>query len=179
MATQLRAGHLAEAVRTIRDQLREAGAGANATFAADTRLVEGLQTEARVRQFQFTVDEPPTLGGSDLGPNPVELVLAALGTCQEIVYATYASILGIPVEAVAVKVEGSLDPRGFFGVAEVPAGFREVSFTVDVESSASPEEISRLIRVVNEHCPVLDILQRPLPVSGSYAHNGKPVTAES
>ena len=35
------------------------------------------------------------------GPNPVEIVLAALGTCQEITYRAYATALGIPLERVS------------------------------------------------------------------------------
>ena len=84
----------------------------------------------RIREFRFDVDEPPLIGGTDAGPTPVELVLAALGTCQEIVYATYARVLGIPLDGVAVSAEGRLDLRGFFGVADVPAGFQDVSFAV-------------------------------------------------
>ena len=39
-----------------------------ATFAADSRQVEGLRSETKIRQFSVTVDEPPTLGGTDTGP---------------------------------------------------------------------------------------------------------------
>lgn len=157
--------------------MRQVGDRASASFSAETHLIEGFEARAHIRQFNLTVDEPPTLGGTDQGPNPVELVLAALGTCQEIVYATYARVLGIPLDAVAVHVTGSLDPRGFFGVADVPAGFREVSFAVEVQSPAGPEESQRLISAVNAHCPVLDILQRALPVTGDYTHNGRAVAA--
>lgn len=177
MATQVQTDQLATAVAGIRDHLRQVGDGARADFTSDTRLIEGFQTEAQIRQFTLTVDEPANLGGADQGPNPVELVLAALGTCQEIVYATYARVLGIPVDSVSVKADGWLDPRGFFGVADVPAGFQEVSFAVDVVSPAPPAEISRLIATVNARCPVLDILQRPLPVAGQYRHNGQTVAA--
>jgi putative redox protein len=163
-----------DAIRTDWSRLPEAPI---ATFVAETRLVDGFATAADVRQFGLAVDEPPTLGGTDRGPTPVELVLTALGTCQEIVYATYARVLGIPVDAVAVGVEGRLDPRGFFGVTDVPAGFQDISFAVDITSPAGPEAIGRLVATVNAHCPVLDILRQPVPVAGHYRLNGIPVAA--
>jgi uncharacterized OsmC-like protein len=87
-----------------------------ATFSADSRQVEELRSETKIRQFSVTVDEPPSLGGTDTGPNPVELVLAALATCQEITSRAYATALGIPLDSISVKLEGSLDLRGFFAV---------------------------------------------------------------
>jgi Predicted redox protein, regulator of disulfide bond formation len=90
--------------------LRDNPEHANATFAADSRQVDGLRSETKIRQFSLTIDEPPNLGGTDTGPNPVELVLAALATCQEITYRAYATALGIPLESVSVKLEGALDP---------------------------------------------------------------------
>jgi uncharacterized OsmC-like protein len=71
----------------------------------------------------FSVDSRQT----DTGPNPVEVVLAALATCQEITYRAYATTLGIPLESVSVTLEGSLDLRGFFAVKDgVRAGFNDV-----------------------------------------------------
>lgn len=168
---------LEQAVSAVRDQLGQAPQ-ASAHFEAATRLVDGLRTDARVRQFTFTVDEPESMGGSDKGPNPVELVLAALGTCQEIVYATYAAVLGIELHRVEVRVEGELDPRGFYGVAEVPAGFETVRYAVQLESSATPERIAELVNAVNAHCPVLDILTRAIPVIATgVEYNGTPLAA--
>lgn len=174
MTAQLGTDRLAEAIEAVRSDLRQAPAAPIATFVADTALVDGFRTEARVRQFALTVDEPESLGGSDQGPTPVELVLAALGTCQEIVYATYARVLDIPVDAVTVRVEGTLDPRGFFGVADVPNGLLGVAFAVDIASPAPTADIARLVAAVNAHCPVLDILRQPVPVAGRYTHNGRP-----
>ena len=76
------------------------------TFSAATSLVDEYRTKVRIRDFTLDVDEPPLIGGTDIGPTPVELVLAALGTCQEIVYATYARVLGIPLDGVEVTAEG-------------------------------------------------------------------------
>lgn len=136
-----------------------------ATFSAESCQVDGLRSEAKIRQFTMTVDEPPSLGGTDAGPNPVELVLAALATCQEITYRAYATALGIPLDSVSVKLEGSLDLRGFFGVKDdVRAGFREIRAVVNLKSSASAADLAKLKDVVDAHCPVLDILRAPVPV---------------
>ena len=164
---------LAEALAGLQAKLHAGGAPAPVDFSVDTQLVDGFQTSAQVRQFSFSVDEPPSLGGTDTGPNPVELVLAALGTCQEIVYATYARLLDIPIESIAIRVNGSLDLRGFLGAADVAAGYQAIDYDVAIESPASPDEVARLVDTVNRHCPVLDILVRGLPVTGHYALNGE------
>jgi putative redox protein len=86
---------LKEIIVETQANLRADAANAKAVFSVDSRQVENLRSEAKIRQFSLTVDEPPTLGGSDAGPNPVELVLAALATCQEITYRAYATALGV------------------------------------------------------------------------------------
>jgi uncharacterized OsmC-like protein len=134
-------------------------------FNSRSALKEGFHSEVNLRQHQITVDEPPTLGGTDQGPNPVELILAALGTCQEITYRAYATALGIPLESVSVELEGELDLRGFFAVSDqVRAGYQQIKGTVRLQSSASAEKLQQLRDVVNAHCPVLDILTNPVPV---------------
>jgi uncharacterized OsmC-like protein len=162
-----------QTVIAIQAALQKAGAEGRVRFSAQTGLVKGYETWITIRNFKLTVDEPPSLGGTDLGPNPVEVVLAALGACQEIVYSTYAAILGIPIDSLSIKVSGTLDPRGFFGVADVPAGFEGVEYEVDLSSSSPVEKIRELVQVVNQHCPVLDILQRPLPVQTRVEFNGQ------
>ena len=42
-------------------------------------LVAGTEVAITSRQFSYTIDEPPALGGTDKGANPVEHLLAALG----------------------------------------------------------------------------------------------------
>ena len=61
-----------------------------ATFKATSKLVKGLQVDTHVRNFTVRMDEPPSLGGTDTGMNPVEALLAALGSCQAIVAGAFA-----------------------------------------------------------------------------------------
>lgn len=177
MVAQAQTDRLGAVIEQVRTDLGQAPEPPVVTFAAATALVDEYRTSVQIRDFALEVDEPPLIGGTDTGPTPVELVLAALGTCQEIVYATYARVLGIPIDGVAVNAEGRVDLRGFFGVAEVPAGFQDVTFTVDIASPAPAEDVARLVEAVNAHCPVLDILTQPVQVQGAVRLNGQDLEA--
>ena len=152
---------------------KDAG-NARAVFAASTQLERDVLCSARVRDFPpLVVDEPPSLGGSDKGMNPVEMVLAALGTCQEIMYAAFAAMLGVQLDEVKVEARGNLDLRGLFSMdPAVRAGFTKVSFDVTLRSPADEATLGKIVELVQAHCPVLDSLQRPVEVSATVAING-------
>src|SRR3990172_3746271 len=138
---------------------------AKATFNSSSRLTEGFRSEISIRQHSLAADEPPALGGADSGPNPVELILAALGSCQEITYRAYATAMGIPLDSVSVELEGDIDLRGFFAVDEsVRSGYRNIRANVRIKSDASDADLQKLREVVNAHCPVLDIISNKVPV---------------
>jgi uncharacterized OsmC-like protein len=146
--------------------LKSAPDQASAWFEAQTRLGEGFNSTAAARQFTTQIDEPTALGGKDSAPNPVEYILLALGSCQEITYRLYADALGIPLSGVSVKLRGLVDLRGFFAVDDsVRPGFQRVEADVTLESSASNEDLRKLKETVDRHCPVLDILRNPVPVA--------------
>ncbi len=139
---------------------------AQVTFRSESALQEGLRSRVAMRDHILTIDEPEELGGTDSGPNPVELILAALGSCQEITYRAYATALGIPLEKVSVTLDGDIDLRGFFGVDDsVRPGYGEIKGTVTLTSTAAEADLHKLRDAVNAHCPVLDMLTRPVPVS--------------
>ena len=157
---------LAQAIAGVQDKIRLAPDTAHARFASSSRLAQGFRSEVDIRRHHLTVDEPAALGGGDAGPNPVELVLAALGACQEITYRAYATALGIPLDAVAVELEGDIDLRGFLGLNDaVRPGYGAIRGTVRLQSTASGAELARLKAAVDAHCPVLDMLSTPVPVT--------------
>ena len=138
---------------------------AKAVFRSTSHLVDGLKCEVRSGDHSMTIDELEMLGGTNQGPNPVEVVLSALGACQEITYRLYADKLEIPVTGVEVEVLGKIDLCGFFAVDDnVRPGYTDVMANVKIESTASDEDIQRLIEAVDAHCPVLDIISNSTPV---------------
>lgn len=155
--------------------LRQEPDSAVATFEVDTRQIEGFRSEATVRQFTFSVDEPETLGGTDSAPSPVELILAALGTCQEITYRLYADALDIPLHAVSVQLKGDLDLGGFFATdPNARPGYRSIEAVVNLDSPASEADLRQLKETVDRHCPVLDIIGKATPVTLSLAPRHEP-----
>jgi putative redox protein len=158
-------------------RLDVAGAAWGARIAADatagqlTYRVSGsghgsVATLIRSGTHTFLVDEPAALAGDDVAPSPVEYALAALISCQVVIFRLYARALGIQVDDIDVKAEGDLDARRLFGIDEsVRAGFSDVRLTIKLSGPETEERYQELKAAVDAHCPVLDLFANPTPVS--------------
>ncbi|MGX8702195.1 OsmC family protein [Caproiciproducens sp.] len=130
------------------------------TFKASAKkLPEGLQVNCGARKFNFLLDEPEELGGTDAGMNPVEAVLCAFGACQSIVAAAFAQAQDFHFDEVHVELEGDLDPDGFMGLADVRNGFQEIRYTVHFKTQESQEKAEAFAAYMAAHCPVGDCLE--------------------
>ena len=163
------------AIEKTIDAIKENPNAAKAIFRANTELLEGVNCQIKVRNFEpIFVDEPAELGGQDSALNPVELVLGALGACQEIMYSAYAAVMGIQLDKVKVDLKGKIDLQGLLAIDDsVPAGFTKISYETTIESPAEPKTVKELMTVVEAKCPVLDTLVRSIEVTGMVSHNGK------
>ena len=132
---------------------------AKETFTATSKLVEGLQVDNFVRNFTIRMDEPKSLGGTDTGMNPVEALLAALGSCMMIVAAAFAKSQGIDLQDCWVELEGDLDPDGFLKAKPgVRMGFQEIRYTPHFKTNSSPEDVEKFAAFMKARCPVSDVI---------------------
>ncbi|WP_338749014.1 OsmC family protein [Janibacter alittae] len=137
------------------------------TTSVTGALKRGTATEVTLsaRQHTFTIDEPAGLGGTDLGANPVEHLLAALASCTVITYQVWAEKLGLTLDGVDVALTGDIDLNGFFGTGEgVRAGFQGIDLAVTLTGPESDASYRRLEEAVATHCPVADNLTNGVPV---------------
>ena len=171
-------GALKNSVRKFTNRVNKNPEVGKFKYSVDTHWEGGVLCKAQIRKtHNLVVDEPPEFGGCDLGASPVELVLAALGTCQEIMYSKLASRMGIELEECDVRLTAELDVRGLLGIESeevVHPGFSSINYETTIKSSASKEDLQTLINAVEKQCPVLDMLNRNVKVKGSIKIDGKP-----
>src|SRR5690348_14573978 len=64
----------------------------------------GFAQEIAVGPHRLAADEPTAAGGTDRGPNPYDLLLAALGACTSMTVSLYARRKQWPLEGVTVRL---------------------------------------------------------------------------
>ena len=120
----------------------------------------GASTDSFIRDFAAVVtDEPATAGGSDLGPTPFEMTLAALIGCEGVMIHGVASTMGFEYEGVEFEAAGQFDLRGPRGVPGVRPFFEWVELSVTLFTSEPPERIERLAKNVENRCPVMNLMR--------------------
>ncbi|GAB3262121.1 OsmC family protein [Arthrobacter pigmenti] len=164
--TTERADRLNEAGEFWDRKITEDTANAKLTYTANGEGVGSVATRVTAGKHVFHIDEPAGLAGDDEATSPVEAALGALISCQVVVYRLYAHQLGITVDGIDIAAEGDLDVRGIFGKDDaVRPGFGEVRLKVNISGPESAERYEELRQAVDAHCPVLDLLNNPTPVT--------------
>ena len=65
-------------------------------------LKEGFRTQITAGEHKLIADEPKEAGGTDEGPSPYELLLAALGACTAMTLKMYVERKKLPITDVEV-----------------------------------------------------------------------------
>jgi uncharacterized OsmC-like protein len=96
-----------------------------------SKLTGGVRFETGIRAHTLVVDGPANLGGKDDGPNPPELVVAALGTCVGVYAVMFCNKHQISTEGMTIETswEKAADSPSRIGAihvkVELPAGVPE------------------------------------------------------
>jgi uncharacterized OsmC-like protein len=116
----------------------------------------------RIRDYEIISDSGPTFGGYSLGPSSPELLLGVLASCLTHTYLIEAANRGIALERVDVRFEAENNDARFLGLEtsdpDLPFNIRG---RVEVESSASREEIEALHAFAEAHCPLTRLVREP------------------
>ena len=141
-----------------------AGIAGETTLVAETGLGR-YQVEVRVGKSAFLADEPVEAGGLGSGPNPYDLLSAALGACKSMTIRLYANRKNWPLEHVEVAVRHRRPDLGARDVFEVE---------VTLRGALDETQRARLMEI-GERCPVSVTLTR-----GSEVHSVlKPAASQS
>jgi len=109
-------------------------------------------------KFEMIIDEPEEMGGTNLGPSPIQVLLMSLAGCINITGHQVANQRGMKLNGMKIKIDGNMNPCTFIGCSfEERAGFQTIDLKVipDFEN-ATPEEIDSWLKETEERCPVTD-----------------------
>jgi uncharacterized OsmC-like protein len=130
------------------------------TGVSKTRIKNGLTCEIEEGNWKFLADMPESIGGNAQGPTPGVYGRAALGSCLAIGYMMMAAKMNIPVSSLEVEVQADYDDGALLGTVDIAPGYKEVRFTVTIESEAAEEDILTMINDADRHSPYLDVFSR-------------------
>lgn len=155
------------------DALKDLGAK-NQANQADKTLTVKTVCEGKFRSLNFArdlspfvIDEPPGLLGDNTAPNPSEIVLGAFGSCLAVGLQANAAARGITLTKLEITLEGDINITSTWGTGELAKpqiGFTAVRVKVDIDGSASKEELAEMVAHANEWSPVSATLRNPMPV---------------
>jgi len=122
---------------------------------ANTAQAQSTSTPYRVTltdpsSHQWFADEPTDKGGQDTAPNPVQILLSALGACTTTTLEMYANLKGIKIDH--VQVDLALNPNG-----EPEKGQNNIERKITLKGEFTEDQHKRLLKVA-ENCPIHKLL---------------------
>lgn len=156
----------AEALRSVQAPLKEryrhAPEAALITLRARGSLAEGVSCRIETGKALVVAGLHPATGGSGSGACSGDMLLEALVACAGVTLNAVATALGIELRDATLQAEGDLDFRGTLGLAkEVPVGFQRIRLHFTLDTDASEEQLSTLLRLTERYCVVYQTLAHP------------------
>lgn len=131
-----------------------------------TGVGNGMKTElVSASGHNIVVDEPPSLGGDNSGPNPMEYLLAAFSGCVTVMVSIIAKELELEQHGVRwTRLEGGLDLRGLAGEQGAKPYLQTLHGEIQVitPEAQDSEKFRSLQEKVGSRCPVLTMFRHSL-----------------
>ena len=115
---------------------------------------EGFAQEITSGSHRLRSDEPADSGGTDTGPDPYALLLAALGSCTSMTIALYARRKKWPLEGVTVRLRHQrVHLHDCEGCEEAPRRIERIDREIELAGPLDEDQRSGLLAIAAK-CPV-------------------------
>jgi putative redox protein len=115
---------------------------------------QGFAQEVTVGTHRLLADEPVAAGGTDTGPGPYDLLIAALGSCTSMTIALYARRKKWPLEAVTVTLRHEKIHATDCASCESKEGkLDRIERVIQLRGALDAAQRARLLEIADK-CPV-------------------------
>jgi uncharacterized OsmC-like protein len=154
----------------IKERYRNQPETALVTLSAEGRIGEGITCKLTTGKTPVEAGLHPATGGDGLSACSGDMLLEALVGCAGVTLRAVATALGIPLRDGKVRAEGDLDFRGTLGVSkDVPVGFKQIRLRFELDTDATDEQLTTLLRLTERYCVVYQTLARPAQIEVSHS----------
>jgi putative redox protein len=117
-------------------------------------VASGFAQEISAGPHHLRGDEPASAGGTETGPTPYDLLLAALGSCTSMTIALYARRKQWPLKAVTVRLRHSrVHAEDCAGCEAQDAKLTVIDRDIELDGTLDEHQRARLLSIANR-CPV-------------------------
>ncbi|MCK9503090.1 MAG: OsmC family protein [Porticoccaceae bacterium] len=124
----------------------------------------GFVQTVEAGKHRFQTDEPIAAGGTDRGPSPYDLLLAALGSCTSMTIGLYARRKQWPLDGVSVRLTHRKEDAGDGTDCGTKTGMLDrVEREIQLEGSLDDSQRERLLDIANK-CPMYRTLSSEIRI---------------
>ena len=153
----------------LKSQYRERPETALVTLHAEGRIGESITCKIESGKARVEAGLHPATGGDGQSACSADMLLESLVGCAGVTLRAVATALGISLRSATIRAEGDLDFRGTLGVSkDVQVGFKQIRLDFDLDTNASEEQRTNLIRLTERYCVVYQTLNQPPNIAVSH-----------
>ena len=125
--------------------------------------------EINTTHHSLISDEPINVGGADKGPNPYELLLAALGSCTSMTLRMYANHKKLDVQSIEIELHHSrIHAEDCATCEEQSALVDKITRIIKLTGQLTDKQRARMLEIANQ-CPVHKTMKNQIVIETKYA----------